>query len=76
MPDIRNAFEQDNEYVKLYEENRKLKMENSIIKNKMDEYVRTIHSHRRMIDRLQEAVVNQALLMAYAMEWDDEAEQD
>ena len=76
MPEIRAEFERDNEYVKLYEENRRLKLELSTVQAAAREYEREIKGLRGMLERCQEAIVNQALLFACAVEWDNETEQD
>lgn len=68
MPDIRTEFEHDNEYAKLYEENRRLKLELSDVQAAAREYEHEIKGLRGMVDRCQEAIVSQALLFACAVD--------
>lgn len=76
MPDFKSEIERENEYVRLYEENRHLKRENTMLKANVAEHEHTINSLKGMINRYQEAIVGQALLMSCAMEWDYEACED
>ena len=85
MQDNRVDIERDNEILTLRETNRKLEAtirrleaENRIMRRDGKDYERQIEQLGNTIDRLQEAIVNQALLLGCAMEWgqDDEADED
>ena len=85
MADNMTDFDRENEIVRLMETNRKLEATNRQLKSGNDTmrmvakgYERQIEQLENTIDRLQEAIVNQALLLGCAMEWgqDDEADED
>lgn len=73
-------MERENRYIITQERNKALERENRVLRENLRKAERATRDLQRFIDKLQEAIVNQALLLSLAMEYgggfDDEAEQD
>lgn len=80
MCEAESIMERENRYIITQERNKALERENRALQASLRKAERATRDLRRFIDKLQEAIVNQALLLSLAMEYgggfDDEAEQD
>lgn len=73
-------MERENRYIITQERNKALERENRALQASLRKAERATRDLQRFIDKLQEAIVNQALLLSLAMEYgggfDDETEPD
>lgn len=80
MCEVESITERENRYIITQERNKALERENRALQASLRKAERATRDLQRFIDKLQEAIVNQALLLSLAMEYgggfDDEAEQD
>ena len=80
MCEVESIMERENRYIITQERNKALERENRALQASLRKAERATRDLQRFIDKLQEAIVNQALLLSLAMEYgggfDDEAEQD
>lgn len=80
MCEVESIMERESRYIVAEERNKALERENRGLRESLRKAERATRDLQRFIDRLQEAIVNQALLLSLAMEYgggfDDEAEPD
>lgn len=80
MCEVESIMERENRYIITQERNKALERENRALQASLRKAERATRDLQRFIDKLQEAIVNQALLLSLAMEYgggfDDETEPD